>query len=190
MRLERRPRDLPLAMTRAATGTARLRAGNTLCCFGCFVLIGSITAAFLLDVLTVDVVAIVAIWLGSTVRGGSRRAIKWALALVIYYMVLSAAFSLTALTGHSAAIRLSGRSLSKEEIPWLVASMIAVFLWAMVNALFLRQALLEEKREARRRSGLCVTCGYDLTGNITGRCPECGAPTQTVATEASESHRG
>jgi hypothetical protein len=26
----------------------------------------------------------------------------------------------------------------------------------------------------RRRNGWCVYCGYDLTGNRSGRCPECG----------------
>lgn len=26
----------------------------------------------------------------------------------------------------------------------------------------------------RRRRGLCLGCGYDLTGNMGGRCPECG----------------
>ena len=26
----------------------------------------------------------------------------------------------------------------------------------------------------RRRRGLCVTCGYDLRGNVSGVCPECG----------------
>ena len=26
----------------------------------------------------------------------------------------------------------------------------------------------------RRRPGLCSTCGYDLTGNASGVCPECG----------------
>ncbi|MGD2110663.1 MAG: hypothetical protein PVI86_14890 [Phycisphaerae bacterium] len=26
----------------------------------------------------------------------------------------------------------------------------------------------------RRRLGSCVTCGYDLTGNVSGICPECG----------------
>ncbi len=25
-------------------------------------------------------------------------------------------------------------------------------------------------------SGLCRHCGYDLTGNTSGRCPECGTP--------------
>ncbi|MCP4594422.1 MAG: hypothetical protein GY842_27135 [bacterium] len=30
------------------------------------------------------------------------------------------------------------------------------------------------RRYRRRRKGLCLTCGYDLTGNESGRCPECG----------------
>ncbi len=30
------------------------------------------------------------------------------------------------------------------------------------------------RRWRRRRRGLCVACGYDLTGNVTGVCSECG----------------
>ncbi len=30
-------------------------------------------------------------------------------------------------------------------------------------------------RWRRRRRGLCTRCGYDLTGNASGRCPECGS---------------
>ncbi len=30
------------------------------------------------------------------------------------------------------------------------------------------------RRWRRRRKGQCVTCGYNLTGNTSGRCPECG----------------
>jgi len=30
------------------------------------------------------------------------------------------------------------------------------------------------QRWQRRRTGRCVNCGYDLTGNISGVCPECG----------------
>ena len=29
-------------------------------------------------------------------------------------------------------------------------------------------------RWRRGRKGLCIKCGYDLTGNVTGVCPECG----------------
>ena len=31
--------------------------------------------------------------------------------------------------------------------------------------------------EARRRRGLCAACGYNLRGNLSGVCPECGTPT-------------
>ncbi len=30
------------------------------------------------------------------------------------------------------------------------------------------------RRWRRRRRGLCVACGYNLTGNVSGVCPECG----------------
>lgn len=32
------------------------------------------------------------------------------------------------------------------------------------------------RRWRRRRTGRCIRCGYDLTGNASGRCPECGQP--------------
>ena len=33
------------------------------------------------------------------------------------------------------------------------------------------------RRWRRQRKGLCVYCGYDLTGNVSGVCPECGKRT-------------
>ena len=33
-----------------------------------------------------------------------------------------------------------------------------------------------EEQRRRRRLGLCLKCGYDLTGNESGVCPECGSP--------------
>jgi len=36
---------------------------------------------------------------------------------------------------------------------------------------FLRGPL---RRWRRRRNGLCIKCGYDLRGNVTETCPECG----------------
>ncbi|HSZ56912.1 MAG TPA: hypothetical protein VK797_14695 [Tepidisphaeraceae bacterium] len=32
------------------------------------------------------------------------------------------------------------------------------------------------RREARLKKGRCEFCGYNLTGNISGTCPECGKP--------------
>ncbi len=34
--------------------------------------------------------------------------------------------------------------------------------------------LRHRSRRRRRREGWCVKCGYDLTGNESGKCPECG----------------
>ena len=36
------------------------------------------------------------------------------------------------------------------------------------------------RRRRRRRKGWCMTCGYDLTGNTTGICPECGTSAHLV----------
>ena len=33
------------------------------------------------------------------------------------------------------------------------------------------------RRHRRRRKGECIGCGYDLTGNESGVCPECGSKT-------------
>jgi hypothetical protein len=30
-------------------------------------------------------------------------------------------------------------------------------------------------------AGHCTACGYDLTGNVSGICPECGKPTGAMA---------
>ena len=30
------------------------------------------------------------------------------------------------------------------------------------------------RRWRRRKKGLCIKCGYNLTGNVSGMCPECG----------------
>ncbi len=55
------------------------------------------------------------------------------------------------------------------EIPlWLplLLSALTVF-WARRGA------------RPRNTTAACRTCGYDLTGNLSGRCPECGTPVAT-----------
>ena len=51
---------------------------------------------------------------------------------------------------------------------WLLAAAAAA-----PPALWLRGAGRHRRRE-RRRLNRCVHCGYDLTGNVSGVCPECG----------------
>ena len=37
----------------------------------------------------------------------------------------------------------------------------------------------------RPRRGLCLSCGYDLAGNMSGRCPECGEGTDVSVESAT-----
>lgn len=50
---------------------------------------------------------------------------------------------------------------------WLVFPLLSAY----PTLAFIRGPL---RRRRRRRRGQCATCGYDLTGNVTGVCSECG----------------
>ncbi len=50
---------------------------------------------------------------------------------------------------------------------WLVAVMFSIF----PAVAFIRGPL---RRRRRRKRGLCISCGYNLTGNESGVCSECG----------------
>ena len=43
-------------------------------------------------------------------------------------------------------------------------------------------------RDRRYPAGHCQTCGYNLTGNVSGRCPECGTLVAELAPAASVPH--
>ncbi len=40
---------------------------------------------------------------------------------------------------------------------------------------FIRGPIARRRLRRRRDLGQCIGCGYDLTGNVSGICPECGA---------------
>lgn len=49
--------------------------------------------------------------------------------------------------------------------------------WPIFIALALPWSILQYKARRRRRwalAGACLNCGYDLKGNQSGNCPECG----------------
>lgn len=60
-------------------------------------------------------------------------------------------------------------SVASVAYGWVVAATaVATGLWLAARG---RRAWA---RRRRTRFGLCVRCGYDLRGNESGRCPECG----------------
>ncbi|MBN2448588.1 MAG: hypothetical protein JXO22_17815 [Phycisphaerae bacterium] len=69
---------------------------------------------------------------------------------------------------------------------WLTASMVCVDS-VMLGTFFgfWTGCIVANRRERAQRlrrslaaQGRCERCGYDLTGNVSGRCPECGEPIQ------------
>ena len=60
-----------------------------------------------------------------------------------------------------------------------------VAIW--VPCAILAAALLYRSRQLPPN---CCSCGYNLTGNISGRCPECGRPTTISASTETRDHDG
>ena len=59
---------------------------------------------------------------------------------------------------------------------------VVVPLWFLTGLLALYPTLVfirgPASRWRRRRKGLCVVCAYNLKGNVSGVCPECGMETK------------
>ena len=62
------------------------------------------------------------------------------------------------------------RYLAVQAPAWLVAAPLVL--------LSVRRLTIPLRQRARRRRGLCPSCGYDLRGSP-GRCPECGEAAQS-----------
>jgi hypothetical protein len=46
---------------------------------------------------------------------------------------------------------------------------------AILPTAWARSEWSRRRLASRRATGLCTRCGYDMTCNVSGRCPECGA---------------
>ncbi|HXE55512.1 MAG TPA: hypothetical protein VN541_20985 [Tepidisphaeraceae bacterium] len=68
-----------------------------------------------------------------------------------------------------------------DEVRYLAASLVCLFLgFAVLGFWAMNPSQLH--RRLRGRAGLCRECGYNLTGNTSGVCPECGAVIAPPAT--------
>jgi hypothetical protein len=67
--------------------------------------------------------------------------------------------------------RFAGASAISAPIWSLLLPIVAAFCWSF-------KKMAHERRLAR--PGRCHACGYDLFGNVSGICPECGRPTRRV----------
>jgi predicted RNA-binding Zn-ribbon protein involved in translation (DUF1610 family) len=66
---------------------------------------------------------------------------------------------------------------------WSDFDSVRVPLWpvVLISAVLPVLRLVRFVRSRRRRPGLCPACGYNLAGNVSGVCPECGTAAGAVA---------
>ena len=77
----------------------------------------------------------------------------------------------------------------KEETgpyaPTSVTNQVVMVPWYAIVLLTAAAPFVRLRRATLRRTGCatrgCAACGYDLTGNVSGTCPECGSPTNASA---------
>ncbi|MCL2330418.1 MAG: hypothetical protein FWC56_03850 [Phycisphaerae bacterium] len=71
----------------------------------------------------------------------------------------------------------SGQELDIEVLSWVVS----LLLFPYPAIAFIRDRKRFRKYLRALHYGLCSHCDYDLTGNVSGICPECGNPCEKVA---------
>jgi len=59
------------------------------------------------------------------------------------------------------------------DMPFWLVFMVLLVPWTVLDSTY-------RVRRRRELSGCCKGCGYDLTGNESGRCPECNAEVATA----------
>jgi hypothetical protein len=78
--------------------------------------------------------------------------------------------------GWSDAVQVGNATRYRAEIPsWEPIGIFAIYPSLALSGVILRH----RRRRQRRARGLCLSCGYDLTGNVSGTCPECGRAVDT-----------
>ena len=114
-------------------------AGRSVSAFGGAILLGSAAAAFFLDALIIDPLAIAALLLGTNVSGGSARACRWAIALMLYY-AFAATFIVAFSVVRPGPFGVGRHTLLPAELLWARAVCGAFGVWSVVNIALLLQA--------------------------------------------------
>jgi hypothetical protein len=73
---------------------------------------------------------------------------------------------------------------SKSVARWWADRVLRFPLWPLTVlsgiafVLLCRIELRDRRLKRQRQLGLCLKCGYNLEGNVSGVCPECGCATK------------
>jgi len=96
------------------------------------------------------------------------------------FKVFATEFTWAEVAQHLLGFGLPGKS-------YFLGGPIQTPIWLLVVAVGFPTALLWW-RDRRPKAGFCQVCKYDLTGNISGTCPECGTAIED-ATKTNDTDR-
>ena len=150
--------------------------------------------AFFIDGLTLFAAAGAWVWARSLLSISSSFDSGVIVGLVCLFLLKDSSptiFPGRSLTGLEVVDRLTRRRASRVQtfarnLPWLCWPIGFVMLAQLKKGHRLGDRLLgtmviqkklRNREPYRGLSRVCLSCGYDLTGNVTGRCPECGETT-------------
>jgi hypothetical protein len=77
-----------------------------------------------------------------------------------------------------------GRRAPGHWFLWGNVALIAAYVLCPIFAIIASQALYRRLRWRLHDIGRCRSCDYNLTGNVSGICPECGTPVPEAATDS------
>ena len=100
--------------------------------------------------------------------------------------------------GWACAATFSHLKVVSAQMPWiefarqwlgfsLPGTETRIPVWLLVVAVGIPTGILWW-RDRRPKDGLCTACGYDLTGNVSGACPECGTAVESLASPVDAGH--
>jgi len=69
-------------------------------------------------------------------------------------------------------------------------SFVRVPLWMLWLPIGILGLVLRFRDRATPTGAMCARCGYDLRGNVSGRCPECGTVVERDRKKGQESEKG
>ena len=72
----------------------------------------------------------------------------------------------------------------------MITGQLLIPVWLLVVAVGFPTAILCWRDRRRPKSDSCKVCGYNLTGNVSGTCPECGTKYAGLKSSSDASTRG
>jgi hypothetical protein len=99
-------------------------------------------------------------------------------AVIIYYTVIVLSFIALAIAVKLQFAFSSGFAVKATNLLGSAAGI--VLLGLTLTGPFVALDLLSVVEATASQANLCTRCGYNLTGNISGVCPECGMPTEAT----------